>query len=590
MSKTAPFCAVAALVAALAAPAWAQQAGAATDKDKETAHVRELIQQAMKQVQPQQQAQQPTTADKFVTPGTRVDLQVEDAVQRALDKNIDISVARLTPRTWDFTIAGLEANYKPNLTSAFNNRSQSNFPTNQTQGISAITQTETVDWSSGIVQNLWWGGTQYTVGFNGQRLNTPSTFNFRNPQWRSSFTGSVVQPLMRGFKIDATRASITTNRINQTNDEIALRTTISATQANVRNAYWDLVFAIQAEEAAENALALASKLVQDNQARVEIGTLAPIDVVTAQAEEATRRQTLVVNQATVRTAELALKRLIVSGTDDPLWTSSINPTDRPPSTAEPINLEAAVSRALGERTDLARAKNTLKINDINLQNQVDLTKPQLNVNASYGLSGIGGNIAVRDPSQLGSPVVGIIPSGYLDALRNIWGWDAPTWNVGLNFAWPLGTSAAESNVARSRLTIQQSQAQLKALELTIATDVTNAALNVQSTLQSVQTAGVARELSQKRLEAAQSKYEVGMATNFEVVQAQRDLLDAQNSELRAILNYRRALVNFEQSQTVGSGGNVSTVGSGGGGSTGPTGTGTSGATGGAAGGPGGGGQ
>ena len=209
-----------------------------------------------------------------------MDLQVEDAVQRALDKNIDISVARLTPRTWDFTIAGLEANYKPNLTSAFNNRSQSNFPTNQTQGISAITQTETVDWSSGIVQNLWWGGDPVQPSDSTASGSTRrSTFNFRNPQWRSSFTGSVVQPLMRGFKIDATRAQLKTNRINQTNGDLAAHDDLGDSGATVRNAYWDLVFAIQAEEAGRDSLTLASKLVQDNQARVEIGTLAPIDVV-----------------------------------------------------------------------------------------------------------------------------------------------------------------------------------------------------------------------------------------------------------------------------------------------------------------------
>ena len=139
----------------------------------------------------------------------------------------------------------------------------------------------------------------------------------------------------------------------------------------MRNAYWDLVYAIQAVEAAQNSLDLAARLVQDNQSRVEIGTLAPIDVVSAQAEEATRRHTLVQAQATVRTAELALKRLIVSGTEDPLWTSSINPVDRPSTTPEPINLEAAVTRALASRTDLQQSKNNLKISDINLHNQVD---------------------------------------------------------------------------------------------------------------------------------------------------------------------------------------------------------------------------
>jgi outer membrane protein TolC len=145
----------------------------------------------------------------------------------------------------------------------------------------------------------------------------------------------------------------------------------------------------------------------------------------------------------------------------------------------------------------------------------------------------------------------VIPSGYFDALRNITGFDAPTWTVGLQFAYPLGRSAQEANVARSRLSLDQSRANVKALELQIATEVTNAALTAQSSLESVQASAVARELSQKRLEAAQSKFEVGMATNFEVVQAQRDFTDARNNELRAILTYRKALVNFETVQVVG---------------------------------------
>ena len=119
-------------------------------------------------------------------------------------------------------------------------------------------------------------------------------------------------------------------------------------------------------------------------------------------------------------------------------------------------------------------------------------------------------------------------------------------------------------MARSRLSLRQTEANLKALELQIATDVTNAALTVQSSLESVQASGVARELAEKRLEAAMSKLEVGMATNYELVQAQRDFADARNNELRAILNYRKALVNFEAVQTVGTRGVGAAVGGGGG--------------------------
>jgi outer membrane protein len=543
-----------------AAPASAQQPPTSD-------HVKALIAQAMQQVQPPAPASAPG-GQPFTTPGPKADLSIQDAVSRAMEKNIEISVARITPRLTDFTIAGLEANYRLNLTSSTSATRTTDLPRVTTQGISAPTSSQREAWSAGIAQNLWKGGGNYNLSWTNSRQAAESSINIRNPQFQSGLTGSLTQPLMRGFRIDATRAALQTNRISQQNDEIQLTATASTTQGNVRNAYWDLVYAIQAVEAAQNSYDLAGRLVQDNQARVEIGTLAPIDIVTAQAEQANRRQQLVTAQATLRTSELALKRLIVSGTDDPLWTSSINPVDRPPTTPEPINLEAAVTRALIERTDLKQSVNNLKISDINLRNQVDLTRPQLNLTATYGLTGLGGPIFQRatvDPlTGVGSPAT-VIPSGYFDALRNISGFDAPTWTVGLNFAYPLGRSAQEANVARSRLSLQQTEINMKSLQLQIATEVTNAALNVQSTLENVQASGVARELAEKRLEASQSKFEVGMATNYEVVQAQRDFADARNNELRAILNYRKALVNFETAQTVGSRGVGAAVGAGGGG-------------------------
>lgn len=560
MSTTARTLAAAGLVLATAVSATAQ--------DTSNEHVKMLIAQAMaQQGQPAPGTQagvaQPVTP--FRTPGALVDLTVQDAVQRAMEKNIDIGVARITPRLTDFTIAGLEANYRVNLTSATSNNRRTDLPRLTTQGISEPTTSMQQNWSAGIAQNLWWGGGNYTLNWTNRRSDSPASTNFRNPQLTSDLTGNITQPLMRGFKIDATRAALKTNRLTQQNDEIALSATTATTQANVRNAYWDLVNAIQSVEAAQNSYDIASRLVQDNQARVEIGTLAPIDIVTAQAEQANRRQALVQAQGTLRTTELALKRLIVSGTDDPLWTASLNPVDRPPATPEPINLEAAVARALASRTDLQQTMNNLKISDINLQNQVDATKPTLNLTVNYGLNGLGGPFQLRstpDPIT-GTTQTSTVPSGYLDALRNIYGLDAPTWTIGANFVYPIGRSAQEATVARSRLSLDQTKANLKALELQIATDVTNAAITVQSSLESVQASAVARDLAQKRLEAAQSKFEQGMATNYEVVQAQRDFADARNNELRAVLTYRKALVNFETVQTVGTRGVGATVSGGG---------------------------
>lgn len=546
MKKNVVLTAAAVLTLAVVAPAGAQTPAAAAAPLPAVAPV---------------QSPQPA----FVTPGPRVDLSIEEAVARAREKNIDIAVARITPRLTDFSIAALDANYRPNVTSTVGNRSNTQAITNQTQGGTGSSQhTGTVSWQAGFAQNMKWHGGSWNVGWTNSRIDTSNIFAVRNPTYNSGLTANITQPLLRGFRTDATRTSLQTSRITQQNDELSVQSTLNTTMSNTRNAYWDLVYAIQAVEAAQNSLDISLKLVQDNQARVEIGTLAPIDIKSAEAEAANRRLTLVQAQATVRTAELALKRLIVTGTEDPLWASSINPTDRPAATPEPINVDAAVQRALRERTDVQQSLNNLKISDLNLRNQVETTRPQLDLVASYGLSGVGGTQFVRASQSLGGAVIDTIPSGYFDALGALGKFNLPTWNVQVNFAVPLGQSAAEANVARSKLALEQTQANIKALQLQIATDVANAAQNVQSTLEAVQQAGVARQLAQERLNAAQSKFEVGMAINYEVVQAQRDYLDAQNNELRAMLNYRKALVNFETVQTTGTRG-VAAVGGGGGG-------------------------
>ena len=241
-------------------------------------------------------------------------------------------------------------------------------------------------------------------------------------------------------------------------------------------------------EAAQGSLELAQKLVDRQPMRVEIGTMAPIDVVQAQAEEATRRQQLVTAQATLRNNELALKRLIVSGTDDELWRATIVPTDRPVVTAQPIDLEAAVRTALSQRTDMSVTKKNLEATDVSLRAQSNQTLPDLQLIGTYNLAGQGGTQLERD--RLTGDVINSFPGGYSDALNAIGDWDAPQWTIQLQFAYPIGTSANEANLARQRLLRTQTEASLKATELQVATEVTGAALAVRNSLEAMQAAQV----------------------------------------------------------------------------------------------------
>ena len=511
------------------------------------ARIQELIKQAAENVAREMPQVPQTQAPGQAKPTVR--LTLEDAVKFALDRNLDIAVQRLNPEINDIAIASIRSVYHPSLTSTISQAKTVNTPTSQLQlgqGGAGV-ENKNLTYNGSMTQSVPWGGGSLSVTLNNGRGESTSNNALFNPQFQSTWSGNYVQPLLRGFKTDATRQSLAVSKINRDISDVQLKATITNTLSNVRNAYWDYVFATQAVEVALQSVTLAEQLVKDNQTRVEVGTMAPIDVVQAQSQSATARQNLATVQQTMHTAELVLKRLIVSGTQDPNWNAQLDPVDRPEFRPEAIDIESVVRRALSERTDYEIAKKNLMSNDVTLKYLLDQLKPQADFQATYGLSGIGGPYLQRDLTQLGSPFV-TIPGGIGDAFTSLFDKKYPRWTFAVNFSYPLGVSSQETSVARARVQVNQVNAQLKQIELQIATDVTNAAVTAQTSAERVQAAQAARELAQKQLEAETSKFEVGMSTNYNVIQSQRDLATAQNNELQAVLNYRKALVELERLQ------------------------------------------
>lgn len=500
--------------------------------------------------------------------GAVVQLTLDEAVGLALERNLDIKVQRLNPELQDIALASARAFYSPSLTSTFNRSNSVGLPSNQLQlsaGGRGVTRDQFV-YNAGVTQNIPWGGGALTTTFNNNRAETDSNNSLFNPEYNSTWSAVFTQPLLRDFGIDAQRRTMQVTRINRDISDVQLRASMTNMVSNVKNAYWDYVFATLAVQVAQQSLELADKLVTDNQTRVEIGTMAPIDVVQAQAEQATRRQGLVTAQNTRRTAELTLKRLIVSGTEDPNWRAVVDPVDRPDFQSEQVDLEAAIRRALAERTDISIAKKNIENNATTLKFLRNQAMPTVDAQLTYGVSGIGGLQQIRsNTGVLGSAVTTTIPGGIADAFSSLFQNRYPRWTLGLNVTYPVGTSTQDAAVARARVQLSQVEAQIKQIELQVATEITNAAINLRNAAEAVQAAQAARDLSTRRLEAEQSKFEVGMSTNFQVVQAQRDLNDVRNSELRAVLNYQKARVEFERlQQTTLQNTNITVVGVGGG--------------------------
>jgi outer membrane protein TolC len=500
----------------------------------------------------------PVAADSA---GPRVSLTLEDAVKRALENNLDIAIERISQQEFAVELASIRSVYSPVLTSTVSSQTARNASTSTISGAATLAPitNDTLVFNGAMAQDVPWGGGTFTASLDNRRWETSSLTATVNPQYTPTWSAQYTQPLLRDFKIDATRQQLLVTRINQDISDIQLQQITMNTVADVRNAYWDYVFAVQSVDVARQSLVLAEELLRNNQTKVEIGTMAPIDVVQAQSQAAQQRQALVTAEGTRRTAEIALKRLIVSGTADPVWTATIEPVDRPDFRPEPIDLAAATKRALGSRTDVLQARKTLEANDVTLRLLENQELPQINLQARYATTGIGGTTFLTRGSGVNREDVGVIPGGYGDALRTLFRNQFPTWSLGLNISYNLGTSAADASIARARIQQSQIEVQLRQLDLEVTSDVSNAAIQVQNAAERVQAAQASRDLAQQQLDAENSKFGVGMSTNYQVVLAQRDLATAQNNALQAVLAYRKAVVDFERVQQTGTAGNITLI-------------------------------
>jgi outer membrane protein TolC len=475
-------------------------------------------------------------------------LTLTQATELALAHNLDIAVERVNVPSADLQIAGVKAAYRPALNGLVGGQHQTGVPVTVLTGGPNV-ETNTATFNASLTENVPWGGGAASATWNNNRVGSNSIFYNYNPAYNSSVTFQYTQPLLRGFHTDAVRQQLVVTKANRAISDLQLKATVANTLSSVRNAYWDLVFAVDSITAAQKAVDLARDLVDENQKRVAAGTMTDLDLVSARSQEATAKHQLVASEGNRRSAEVALKRLLVGGADDPLWQTTLTPVDRPALSNEPVDVDAAVRHALAERTDLAEAREQVTANEATYKYLADQTKPQADLVGTYSIAGLGGTRILRDPNlPFNGPVLGTEAGSYGGALSSLLGFNYPTWGVAVTMNYPIGQSAARADAARARLQIGQVETEVHRIEVSVVTDVTTAAVNVRSNVDNVQTAITARELAEQRLDAEQKRFAAGMSTNFQVVQAQKDLTDARNAELQAEVTYRKSLVEFDRVQ------------------------------------------
>jgi HAE1 family hydrophobic/amphiphilic exporter-1 len=480
-------------------------------------------------------------------------LTIQEAVTLALENNLNIQIARYDPQVEDLTVAQARAAWVPSFENTFQKNSQDTPNNNFLAGsLGGKTSAASFSNSTGLAQNTPWGGS-YRASWDGSRSTTNSSFTTFSPQLRSGLSFTVAQPLVRNFSIDSLRQQVMVSLKNREISEVALRQTIATTMRTVRNAYWDLAYATASLAVQRQSLELAQQSLRDTRARVEIGTTPPIDIVEAEAEVATREEAVIIGEAQIKTAEDALRALVFDPTAPDFWTMTIEAVDIPPFQPIEVNTDAVVRNALEKRTDLQRQVKNLEVNDVQMRFLRNQTLPDISAQFDYGLSGLGGLNLVRGPGPFGpgsGEVVDTVGRSFGAVLGDLFANRYPAWTASLNISYPIGASQQQASLARARIEYSQAQTQLKSQQLQVSTQVREAARNVQTNQKRVETTRAARTFAERRLEAEQRKFAAGTSTSFIVFQAQRDLSQARNNELRAILDYNQSVVDLETVQEV----------------------------------------
>ncbi len=482
------------------------------------------------------------------TPAT-LRLTVDEAVKMAMDNNLELAADRLDPQISDTRVAAAAGAFRPTINSSVLSNNQLQPPSNFL--LPTATRTDVVTSNAGFAQRLPWFGTSYSVSWSTSHTDTNSFLSSYNPLLQSGLGVNVSQPLLRDLMIDPARQQLAIGRTNRDIADTRLRERVVQTTAAVKVAYWNLVSARANVVSRRSTLDSAEELARVNKAKVDVGSLPPLDLLSAQAEVAANQEQLIIAETAVKQVEDRLRMLILDTTNRENWNVALEPVDSPPLSMPAVDVDAAVTRALAERADLARSRKEIDNTQIALKYAGNQRLPDVRLNANYQASGLGGTQVLRAGGFPGTIVGPGAVTDFGAVVNQLFAHDYPTWSVGVIVSYPLGESADQANYARAQLERSQSAERLKSAEAKAIQQIRDAAWKIDMNAKRIDTTRAARELAEQRLDAERKRFDVGMSTSFLVIQAQRDLAQARTNELSAVLAYDLSLVDFDMLQQAG---------------------------------------
>lgn len=480
-----------------------------------------------------------------------LELSLEECIYRALKNNLNLKAEMLSPEIADRAVTLAAEKYIPSFTVNYNDQSTRNASYSFLDA-SDVVVTKQNDYTVQFNQNIPLGGSLSASIYNYVN-DSNRRFQTINPRYGSTLRLNFNQPLLKDFGFKYGRREIIvanySREISEENFQKVLEDTIYAVEV----AYWNLVYARENLKVRQQSLRLAQELLEKNKTEIEAGTLPPIELLTAESEVSTRQADILEAQAMVKNYEDQLKAVInLAAEVENVKRISIIPTDSPSMEKRQISYDEALNLALLKRPDLTALRIDLKSKEFNFGYAKNQLLPDLRLQLSYWSPGISGDqIIYQDNNPYTGIIIGKIPGKKADALRDALDFKYKNWSVGLTLTLPVSNVVTHAAYAQAKLSLEQARLKLQNQQQQLDLEISTAVRAVETNYQRALAYRAARELAEKKLEAEQEKFKVGLSTNYLVLQYQRDLANAQTMELKSLIDYNVSLANLDRVMGVG---------------------------------------
>jgi outer membrane protein len=423
----------------------------------------------------------------------------------------------------------------------------SEFERSTTQSSSVILPTATVNTFTANLgyQEGFSSGTLLNAGFNNSRVSTTSTFTSFTPSIATTLRFQVTQHLLQGFGPKLNRRFIVEATNNRRITDSSFRQQVIFTVTQVESIYWSLVSAYEDEQAKERALTQSTQLTSDNRKQLEIGTLAPLDVITSDSAVATDKQALISSKSNLEYQQLLMKQAIARNLNDPqLANAPVVPTDRvglDRIPEEDMAVEDLVKQAFTLNPQIEQAVLNMENNRITIRGEKNGLLPVIDAFGFFGTSALGGTPNPNATNLGGTTSTGgsNIPGGYGGVLQNLFDAKNPDYAVGVNINIPIRNRVAQADQARSQMEYRQTEMRLQQLYTQIRIQVINGLYALTNDRANVVAAQTARDFNAQSLDAEQKKYKLGASTTANVLQQERTLATGENNLISATAAYAK---------------------------------------------------